>query len=94
MKWTDLVQFDIFISGIKGSDNIINHTTGIYKKWMFIANEKLVILFYQRALEYILCIKDTRETFMSFTDGFYFWKNSKQKKLKRKAKGDVSSILY
>ena len=72
LHWKDLKQYDLFVSIIKGSDNIANHAIGIYNNWMFDANEKIAIPLYQERLDDCVSTEDARNKFVSFIDGFFF----------------------
>ena len=52
LECKDLNQYDIFVSIIKGSDNIADHAIDIYNDWIFDGNKKVVIPLFQGGLNY------------------------------------------
>ena len=83
-------QYDLFVSIIKGSDDINNHAIGIYNNWIFDSNESVAIPLCQEGLNYCASTKGVGNQFVSFTGGFFFQKNSKKRRLKRKAANNTS----
>ena len=65
-------KYDLFVSIIKGSDNIANHAIGIYNGWIFDANKKVAIPLCQEGLNYCVSKQDAKDKFVLFTCGFYF----------------------
>ena len=72
IKWTEIHQYDLFVSIIKGLDNIANHAISIYNDWIFDSNESVAISLCQEGLDYCVSTKGVRSQFVSFTAGFFF----------------------
>ena len=83
-------QYDLFISIIKGLDDIAKHAIGIYNNLIFDSNESVAISLCQEGLDYCVSTKGVRSQFVSFTAGFFFRENSKKGRLKRIAADDTS----
>ena len=73
---------------MKGSDDTANHAIGVYNRLIFDADKRVAIPLGQENLDYCVTIKEPKNEFVSFTGGFFFLENSKQRRLKRKAEGD------
>ena len=58
--WTELEQYDLFMSIIKRSDDIANHTIGIYNKYIVDPNKKSLIPLCQEELNYFVSTKSSR----------------------------------
>ena len=88
----DIELFDIFVSGILGTDGIANHAIAIYNNWIFDANEMVAIPLCKSGLDYCVSTIDQRNEFVKFTSGFYYREQGKKKnKLKRKL--EANSVL-
>ena len=54
-----MALYDIFISTIKGSNNIANHAIGMYINWIFVSNKNISIPLCKEGLDYCVSPKDT-----------------------------------
>ena len=89
-KWIELDQYDLFVTIIKGPNNIANHAIGIYNNQIFDSNESFVIPLCQEGFNYCVSTTGVGNQFVSFTGGFFVQENSKKGRLKRRPVNNAS----